>query len=34
VRRILRDWPEDSCIEARSCRRCHALIALKRNAVD
>ena len=29
LRRLVRDWPEDYCIEVRSCGRCAAPIAVK-----
>jgi hypothetical protein len=34
VRRVLRDWPDGSWIEARSCRRCASPIALRREQED
>jgi hypothetical protein len=29
VRRMVRDWPDDLCIEVRACAQCAGPIALK-----
>jgi hypothetical protein len=30
VRRLIRDWPDQVCVEVRSCRQCAHPIAAKR----